>query len=96
MLALAMQGVTSFSVKPIRLIWALGLLIVCLSIVAGVVMICIPGKQLSLAAFSVWLCTGLILSALGLVGEYTGKIYSEVKHRPRYCIMEHVGGEKEK
>ena len=95
MLALAMQGVTSFSIKPIRFIWALGLLIACLSLLIGLVLLCVPGRQLGFAAFSVWLCTGLILTALGLVGEYVGKVYAETKRRPRYCIMERCGGQRE-
>ena len=91
MLALAFQGVTSFSVKPIRLIWMLGLILLLLSLLAGLILWCVPGKQFGFASLSVWICTGLILTALGLVGEYIGKIYSEVKHRPRYCIMERAG-----
>ncbi len=91
MLALAMQGATSFSTRPIRLIWVLGLAIFFAAALAGIALLCVPGRQLGFAAISVWLCTGLILAALGLVGEYAGKIYAEVKRRPRYCIMERAG-----
>ena len=90
MLALAMQGATSFSVRPIRLIWVLGLILLFASSLTGIVLLCIPGCQLGFGAFSVWFCTGLVLSALGLVGEYAGKIYAETKHRPRYAIMEKI------
>ena len=90
MLALAMQGATSFSVRPIRLIWVLGLILLFASSLTGIVLLCIPGCQLGFGAFSVWFCTGLVLSALGLVGEYAGKIYAETKHRPRYVIMEKI------
>lgn len=94
MLALAMQGVTSFSVKPLRLIGFLGLCLMLLSALAGIVLLCVPGTQIGFAGFSVWFCTGLVLAALGLLGEYIGKIYAEVKHRPRYAIMEKAGGDQ--
>ena len=88
MLALAMQGATSFSVKPIAFIWALGLAVCLLSALAGAILLCVPGTQLGFTAFSVWFVGGLVLTALGLTGEYVGKIYAEVKHRPRYFIKD--------
>ena len=93
MLALAMQGLTSFSLRPIRLIWALGLIITLLIMIGGIALMFVPGTQIGFTGFSLWLCTGLILTALGLVGEYVGKVYAETKHRPKYCIMERVGRE---
>ena len=91
MLALAMQGVTSFSVKPLRFIGLFGLALIFLSLLAGLILLFVPGSQIGFIGFSLWFCTGLILSALGLAGEYVGKIYAEVKHRPRYAVMETVG-----
>lgn len=91
MLALAMQGVTSFSVKPLRFIGLFGLALVFLSLLVGFILLFVPGSQIGFIGFSLWFCTGLILSALGLAGEYVGKIYAEVKHRPRYAVMETVG-----
>ena len=44
---------------------------------------------------SVWFCTGCLLIALGIVGEYVGKVYREVKNRPRYNIEEYVGMDEE-
>ena len=43
---------------------------------------------------SVWFCTGCLLIAIGIVGEYVGKVYKEVKNRPRYNIDEYAGFDK--
>ena len=91
MLALAMQGVTSFSVKPLRFIGGLGFALMLLSVLIGIVLLFVPGTQIGFVGFSVWFCTGLMLTAAGLLGEYIGKIYAEVKRRPRYAIMEKTG-----
>ena len=88
MFSLAMQGATSFSVRPIMLIWLLGLIITFITLLAGLILLIVPGCRLGFTAFSVWFCCGLILSALGLVGEYIGKIYAETKRRPRYFIQD--------
>ncbi len=90
MLAFAFDGITSFSVRPIRLITVLGILILCLSALCGVydliaLIFSIP-FSFGLLGLSVWFCCGLQLAALGLVGEYVGKIYGEVKARPRYHL----------
>ncbi len=90
MLAFAFDGITSFSVRPIRLITVLGILILCLSVLCGVydliaLLFSIP-FSFGLLGLSVWFCCGLQLTALGLVGEYVGKVYSEVKARPRYHL----------
>lgn len=91
MLALAWDGITSFSVKPIGLLLTLGILLTAGSAVAGIVCIIVHLITHALTGtaailVSIWLSCGLILSALGLVGEYIGKIYGEVKDRPRYII----------
>jgi len=92
MLQLAVEGITSLSIKPIRLILTLGIL----SCVLGAVLFIIAlvrafiGDDALLYCIlaSVWFIGGLILSALGVVGEYVGKAYLETKARPRYIIRE--------
>lgn len=91
MLALAWNGITSFSVKPISLITALGFVIMILSICAAVYAfasyfmgVVEPGWTSLI--LSVWFLGGLQLIAIGLIGQYIGKIYIEVKHRPRYNV----------
>ncbi len=91
MLALAWNGITSFSIKPINLITGLGFLIVILSIMAAVYGLVSyfcghvqPGWTSLI--LSIWFLGGLQLVAIGLIGQYIGKIYIEVKHRPRYNV----------
>lgn len=91
MFALAWNGITSFSVKPISLVTGLGFLIMFLSVLAAIYAFVSyffgtvePGWTSLL--LSVWFLGGLQLCAIGLIGQYIGKIYIEVKHRPRYNI----------
>lgn len=91
MLALAFNGITSFSIKPISLITALGMLIVFGSVCAAIYALIsyftgnvVPGWTSLI--LSIWFIGGVQLLAIGLVGQYIGKIYIEVKHRPRYNI----------
>ena len=91
MLALAFNGISSFSVKPISMIMGLGLVIVLISILAAVYALIsyfagnvVPGWTSLI--LSIWFLGGLQLLAIGMVGLYIGKIYMEVKHRPRYNI----------
>lgn len=95
MLNFALDGITSFSVKPLRLITTLGLLLLLVSIVAIIYALSafigghvIPGWTSLL--ISVWFIGGAILTAIGIMGEYVGKIYKEVKRRPRYFIEKEV------
>ncbi len=91
MLAFAFDGITSFSIKPVRLILTLGAIIGLFGI--GYLIYCLVQNIIgntvegwtSLIG-SVWLIGGLQLMALGVIGEYIGKIYYETKHRPRYII----------
>lgn len=91
MLALAFNGITSFSVKPISTVMGLGLFIVFASILAAVYAlvsyICgnVEPGWTSLI-LSIWFLGGVQLFCVGLIGQYIGKIYIEVKHRPRYNI----------
>ena len=91
MLALAFNGISSFSVKPISLILGMGLFIIFASAVAlvyALISYCtghvVPGWTSLI--LSIWFLGGLQLLAIGLVGQYIGKIYIEVKQRPRYNI----------
>lgn len=101
MLAFASDGITSFSVKPVRLVFFIGLLflLVALGILVYVVIRHATGHTTegwSSLMLSLWFCTGTILLGLGIVGEYIGKIYSEVKGRPRYNIERFIRGKGEK
>ncbi len=91
MLALAVDGITSLSTKPLKLITLLGLVVSLLSFIfiIWVVIGFFFGKTLSgWASLISTLCFlgGIQLICLGIIGEYIGKIYLEVKHRPRYII----------
>ncbi|MCE4051620.1 MULTISPECIES: glycosyltransferase family 2 protein [Bacillaceae] len=95
MLAFALDGITSFSVKPIRFITLIGFLSSIISIMAGgyVLVQKIIGETESGWAslmISLWLIGGLLLMSIGLIGEYIGKIYEEVKQRPRYIIEDNL------
>lgn len=91
MLAFAFEGITSLSTKPIRMITTLGFLIFFISIIMLIVFITqffmgltVPGWASVIV--SLWAIGGLIMLAVGVVGEYIGKIYLETKARPRFII----------
>lgn len=91
MLSFAMDGITSFSIKPVHLITWLGVffIIISLFILIWVAISYIGGNIVpgwTSLILSIWFCFGCILVSIGLVGEYIGKIYIEVKQRPRYNI----------
>ena len=91
MLAFAFDGITSFSVKPMRLILFLGAVIFALSLLmlAWTLIDWILGNTVSGWASlmcSIWMIGGIQLLALGVIGEYIGKLYSESKSRPRFII----------
>lgn len=91
MLALAWNGITSFSVKPIDLIMGMGMFIIFLCVLAAVYAFAsyLLGRTVAgwtSLILSIWFLGGLQLISIGLVGQYIGKIYTEVKHRPRYNI----------
>lgn len=100
MLALAFNGISSFSVKPISMVLGLGLFIIFLSVIAAIYALISyftgnvePGWTSLI--LSLWFLGGLQLLAIGLVGQYIGKIYVEVKHRPRYNIEKVLSSEKD-
>ena len=95
MLSFALDGITSFSVKPLRYIVYLGLFFILIALAAIVYALVsyfqghvVPGWSSLLV--SLWFIGGAILLAVGIIGEYVGKIYSEVKRRPRYFIEQSV------
>ena len=93
MLALAIDGITSLSVKPLHLITGFGVFVAFLSFVGVIwaLVAALCGKTVAgWASTTCIVCfvSGVQLICLGILGEYIGKIYMEVKHRPRYIISE--------
>ena len=93
MLAFAIDGITSFSVRPLRLISIVGLsfMLVALAVIVYGLVAWLCGRTIqgwTSLLVSLWFIGGVILVALGVIGEYVGKIYAEVKRRPRYFIEE--------
>ena len=89
MLNFAVEGITSFSVKPLRIISAFGIIIACLSVFGLLYSLIskLTGNAVSgwtAIVASIWLLGGIQLLCIGVCGEYIGKIYNEVKGRPRF------------
>ena len=100
MLALAFNGISSFSVKPITMVTGLGVFILIASLCAAVYALIsyfmghvVPGWTSLI--LSIWFLGGVQLLSIGLVGQYIGKIYMEVKQRPRYNIEKVLDGSEE-
>ncbi len=85
MMRFAADGVFSLSVRPLGMIGALG---ICCVITAGIWLLCHWNRQVSLGTIvaSIWAVGGLILTAIGVLGQYLGRIYQEVLNRPRYTV----------
>ena len=95
MINFAADGITSFSIKPVRLVLWMGLIftLVALAILAYVFIAYFTGRTVSGWAslmLSIWFVGGFVLIGLGIVGEYIGKIYIEVKDRPRYNVEQAI------
>ena len=95
MLNFAWDGITSFSVKPIRLILNVGIviLVLCILMILYSIIQKVLGNTVDGWTFivcSLWLLGGIQMLSLGVIGEYIGKIYSEVKARPRYIIDKYI------
>ena len=93
MIAFAVEGITSFSVKPLRMITWLGIVILICSFVMLLALLVqklfgytVQGWTTLMG--SIWMIGGIQLFCLGLIGEYIGKIYGEVKQRPRFIVEE--------
>lgn len=95
MIKFAIDGITSFSVKPLKLISNIGIIICVLSVIGfiyALVSLCmgIAVSGWTSTICSIWFLGGLQMLCIGIVGTYVGKIYNEVKRRPRYRIEEKI------
>jgi glycosyltransferase involved in cell wall biosynthesis len=100
MLSFAVNGITSFSTKPLKLITAVGFIMSVISaaaIIWAFVVKIIGHSELgwSSTMCSIWFIGGMQLLALGIIGEYIGKIYAEVKQRPRFIVAEFINSSAE-
>ena len=100
MLSFAIEGITSLSTKPIKMITGLGFFIFITSIVVLIYSLVryftgqtIPGWTTTV--LSVWAIGGIIMISLGVIGEYIGKIYLETKNRPRFIIESYIGDKED-
>ena len=102
MLALAWNGITSFSVKPLKLILNFGIFLTCISIICAIVFTVLfltnilPYEFGAYIIMTIGLATGIILIGMGVLGEYIGKTLQEVKARPRYVIARVLNDEDNK
>lgn len=99
MIAFAVEGITGFSNKPIRLVFWVGVICALLGFAAGVYTLISLFTGHSVAGWasimmSVWFLGGFQLIALGVIGEYVGKTYMETKKRPKFILEEHLNGGK--
>lgn len=101
MLNFAWDGITSFSVKPIRLILSVGIIIFAISIIMILYSLIrkltgntVPGW--TFLSCSIWFMAGVQMLSLGIIGEYVGKVYNETKARPRYIISRNLLEESDK
>ena len=95
MLNFAWDGITSFSVKPLRLICNIGFIILFVSIVIMIYSLVrkITGNTIAgwtFLSISIWFIGGLQMISIGIIGEYIGKMYNETKQRPRFIISENL------
>lgn len=99
MLNFAWDGITSFSVKPLRLICTLGFVILFISIIIMIYSLVrkLTGNTIDGWTFlniSIWFIGGLQMISLGIIGEYVGKMYNETKARPRFIVAENLEDKK--
>lgn len=95
MLNFAWDGITSFSVKPLRLIASIGFFLTLVGLGIGIYVLVALILKMKIASFvlstmSIWFVGGLNMISIGIVGEYIGKIYSETKSRPRFIISKNL------
>ena len=95
MLSFAVDGITSFSVKPLRLIFYLGtlFLLISMGILAYVIVALCQGRGVQGWAslmLSIWFVGGCLLICMSIIAAYIGRIYTEAKHRPRYNIEQYI------
>lgn len=99
MITFALDGITSFSIKPIRMIAGLGFFIFFISIIALIYSLIVNfiGKTITgwtSLTISIWMLGGLQILSLGVIGEYIGKIYKETKQRPKFIIADKLIDDK--
>ena len=95
MLALSIDGITSFTAKPMRMIFLVGLSLLLIDVIVALWVLYVHLTHHTVTGWSslmlsVWFLGSLILMSIGIVGEYIGKIFVEVKRRPRYNIEEEI------
>lgn len=100
MLSFAMEGITSLSIKPIRMITALGVGIFTVSIIMLIYFLIRHFMGATVQGWtsivvSVWAIGGLQLLSIGVIGEYIGKIYLETKRRPNFIVETYLNDESE-
>lgn len=98
MLSLAMDGVTSLSIRPLRIVMAFGFVVSLLSFVGILWAIIVAAMGRGVAGWAstvsiICFMGGIQLLALGIIGEYVGRIYLEAKHRPRYIVAQRTAEE---
>lgn len=91
MISFAVEGITSFSVKPLHFVTGMGMLSILVGIGMFIYVIVSWANNNVVSGWgsimcSLWLIGGLLMLSMGIIGEYVGKIYLEAKHRPRYVI----------
>lgn len=95
MISLSIDGITSFSAKPMRMIFLTGLILLVLDLIVALYVLVSYFRHVTISGWSslmlsVWFLGSLVLIGLGIVGEYIGKIFIEVKNRPRYAVAEEI------
>lgn len=95
MLNFAWDGITSFSVKPLRMICSVGIIILFISIAIMIYSLIrkLTGNTVdgwTFLSISIWFIGGLQMTSIGIIGEYIGKMYNETKQRPRFIISENL------
>ena len=93
MIAFALDGITSLSIKPIRIITGLGFTIFFISVIALIYSLVVKFTGNTVTGWtsltlSIWMLGGIQLLSLGVIGEYVGKMYNETKRRPRFIIAD--------
>lgn len=91
MLNFAIEGITSFSIRPVRMVFTIGVIFLLITLAIFIYTLCRYFTNQVIEGWtslmlSIWFCTGVLLVSLGIIGEYVGKVFIEVKNRPRYVI----------
>ena len=101
LLSFAWDGITSFSIKPIKMVLNLGIVISIISVLVLIYSLIVkflgntvPGWTFIIC--SIWIVAGLEMLSLGIIGQYVGKIYNETKQRPRFIVAYNLNEKKEK